>query len=277
MKKAIFLDIDGTLVNYENQIPPSAILAIKKAREKGHLVFICSGRSKAEIQKEIWDIGLDGFIGGNGSYVEFNNEVVFEKTIPENLAHKVVDWLFANNLEFYLESNNGLFASPNFAQKALPVMEKYTAKKGLLLENPLELFHGMVYGKNKKELYRKDLNKISFILNSYSDHLNSQKAFPELIARTWGGVGETALFGDLGVKDIDKAVAVAILLKKIKIERENTIAFGDAKVDIPMLEFCQIGVAMGNGGEEIKKIADLITTSVDEEGIFNAFEKLGLI
>lgn len=63
----------------------------------------------------------------------------------------------------------------------------------------------MIYG---GELYRDDCNKVSFILNSYQDHLDSIKEFPDLKPSTWGGDGEIALFGDLGVKGIDKAHAI---------------------------------------------------------------------
>ena len=70
MGKIIFLDVDGTLVDYENHLPESAVLAVRKARENGHRVYICTGRSKAEVYENIWEIGLDGMIGGNGSYVE---------------------------------------------------------------------------------------------------------------------------------------------------------------------------------------------------------------
>lgn len=69
MSKVIFLDVDGTLWNYEGVIPESAKQAIKQARKNGHKVYICTGRSRAEVYQEIWDIGLDGMIGGNGSYV----------------------------------------------------------------------------------------------------------------------------------------------------------------------------------------------------------------
>ena len=70
MSKVIFLDVDGTLCNYEGVIPESAKQAIKQARKNGHKVYICTGCSRAEVYQEIWDIGLDGMIGGNGSYVE---------------------------------------------------------------------------------------------------------------------------------------------------------------------------------------------------------------
>ncbi|MBR5636426.1 MAG: HAD family phosphatase, partial [Pseudobutyrivibrio sp.] len=70
MKKVIFIDVDGTLVDYENNLPDSAVSAIRKARENGHKVYICTGRSEAEVYQNIWEIGLDGMIGGNGSYVK---------------------------------------------------------------------------------------------------------------------------------------------------------------------------------------------------------------
>ena len=89
--------------------------------------------------------------------------------------------------------------------------------------------------------------------------------------------GEIALFGDVGVKDVTKAYAIEKLLKHIGARKEDTIAFGDAKVDIPMLEYCQLGVAMASGGEEIKAMADMVTDGVDEDGLYNAFVQLHLI
>ena len=68
MSKILFIDVDGTLVDYDNNIPQSAVKAIKIARNNGHKVYICTGRSKSEVYQELWDIGLDGMIGGNGIY-----------------------------------------------------------------------------------------------------------------------------------------------------------------------------------------------------------------
>ncbi|WP_218654222.1 Cof-type HAD-IIB family hydrolase, partial [Streptococcus pluranimalium] len=277
MVKIIFLDVDGTLVDYDNRIPESAVKAIRLARDKGHKVYVCTGRSRAEMQPEIWDIGIDGMIGGNGSYVEDNEEVVMHQLISKDDAKHIVDWLHSRGLEFYLESNNGLFASENFKEAARPVLREYSLRKGKTEEEVKDqeaedALHGLIYG---GELYRDDLNKVSFILSDYQDHLDSIEEFPNLEAHTWGGRGETALFGDLGVKDINKAYAIAVLLKHLGAEQKDTIAFGDAKIDIPMLDYCQIGVSMGNGGPEILKMADMVTDDVAEDGLYNAFEKLG--
>ncbi|KXT74692.1 Hydrolase (HAD superfamily) [Streptococcus sp. DD10] len=279
MKKIIFLDVDGTIVDYDNHLPESAVTAIRRAREQGHLVYVCTGRSKAEMPEEIWEIGFDGMIGGNGSYVEHQDQVLFHQVIPLEVEKRVVDWLERRGLEFYLESNNGLFASPNFREACRPTIRAYALGKGANPDQVSHLeaedaFHGMVFD---GELYRADLNKISFILKSYQDHLDSKKAFPELKAGTWGGKGEHALFGDLGVAAIDKAHAVQVILDHLQADRSATIAFGDAKIDIPMLDYCQIGVAMGNGGPEILAMADHVTDTVAQDGLYKAFVELELI
>jgi len=114
MSKVIFIDVDGTLLTYENILPPSATEAIRTARKNGHKVYICTGRSRAEVYDYIWDIGLDGMIGGNGSYVESDGKVIMHQVISLEDAKHIVDWLHSRKLEFYLESNAGLFASENF-------------------------------------------------------------------------------------------------------------------------------------------------------------------
>ena len=277
MGKIIFIDADGTLVDYENHLPESAVKAIRQARKNGHKVYICTGRSKAEVYPPLWEIGLDGMIGGNGSYVESEGVVVMHQLITLEQCKHIVDWLHERKLEFYLESNNGLFASEHFEEEGEPVIQEYSKRKGKENAEKItvrEVFPDMIFG---GELYRDDVNKVSFILRSYQDHLDSIQEFPDLQPGTWGGKGEIALFGDLGVKDITKAHAIDQLLNYLGAKREDTIAFGDAKVDIPMLEYCHIGVAMGNGGNEIKAMADYITDDVDKDGLYNAFVHFGLI
>lgn len=279
MRKIIFLDVDGTLVDYHNRIPESAIRAIRQARENGHLVYVCTGRSRAEIQPELWELGLDGMIGGNGSYVEHQGQVIMHQLLSEEDSRAIVDWLHERGLEFYLESNNGLFASENFRERAREILRIYSMNKGKTAEEVAnqeveDVMHGMVFD---GELYRDDLNKVSFVLDSYQDHLASKEAFPQLVANTWGGRGESALFGDLGVRDIDKAHAISVLLDHLGASQADSIAFGDAKIDISMLDYCAVGVAMGNGGAEILAMADMITDDVEEDGLYNAFERLGLL
>lgn len=277
MGKIIFLDVDGTLVDYENNLPASAVDAIRVARSKGHRVYLCTGRSKAEVYPPLWDIGLDGMIGGNGSYVEDNGQEIFHQCLTLDQCRHAVDWFHSRSLEFYLECNSGLYASEGFEAQAASAGQEYCRRKEVPNAEQVsirDIFPTMVFG---APLYREDVNKISYVLGSYQDYMDAQLEFPDMKNSTWGGAGETALFGDVGVKDIDKGTAIDALLRHLGASRADTIAFGDAKVDIPMLEYCAVGVAMGNGGEEIRAMADLVTADVDKDGLALAFRQLGLL
>ncbi|QTU82786.1 HAD family hydrolase [Carnobacteriaceae bacterium zg-C25] len=274
MSKILFLDVDGTMTNYSGEIPESTGKAIKLARQNGHKVYACTGRSRAEMPDRIWNMGIDGMIGGNGSYIEHHGKVLFHQTLTKEQCQRVVDWLHERGLEFYLEANSGLYASENFKEKSQPVMREYERRKGRQPKEVHEI-HGMIY--DETNLYRDDVNKISFILSTYQDHLDSKAIFTDLVANTWGGAGEIALFGDLGVKGIDKAVAIYKLLDFLKADIKDTFAFGDAKIDIPMFDICEVAVAVASGGDEAKAAADYITDAVDDNGIYNAFQHFNLI
>ena len=201
-QKLIFLDIDGTILGYDGTLPASAVTAIKTARQNGHRVYLNSGRSKAELPKELLAIGFDGIIGGNGNYVENDGQVIFHQALP-----------LETDLPFYLETNAGLFGSPDFEIKAKPAFQAYIHGKNpqadtrsLKVEDEL---HGLILG---ADLDRTDVNKISFALNSYQDFLDAKEAFPDLEVGTWGGKDELALFGDLRPQNITKSNALITCL-----------------------------------------------------------------
>lgn len=279
MSKIVFLDVDGTLINYEAKCPASAKLAVKKARENGHKVYICTGCSKAEIlQRDLPE--LDGMIGGNGAYVEDNGQVVMHHGLTREETKHIVDWCNQRHLGFYLEANSGMYCNDYMLTQGPETMIKYATGKGASAEDAKKASEGFVGGfihLQGEDLYRDDVNKISFILSTYQDHLDSKVEFPTLIANTWGGKGELALFGDLSPEGITKKAAIEVLLKHLNADQKDTISFGDAKIDLSMFELCDYNVAMGNGGKEIKEAADYITDDVDNDGLYKAFEYLKLI
>ncbi len=279
MSKIVFLDVDGTLIDYEAKLPVSAAKAVDQARANGHKVYICTGCSKAEIeQRHLCD--LDGMIGGNGAYVEDNGQVVMHQGLSKEDVKHIVDWCNERHLGFYLEANSGMYCNDYMLEQGPLTMIKYAQGKGADLEAAKASASGFVNGfihLQGEDLYRDDVNKISFILSSYQDHLDSKMEFPDLIANTWGGKGEVALFGDLGPTGITKRHAIEVLLDYLKADAKDTISFGDAKIDLSMFECCAFNVAMGNGGPEIKEAADYITTDVNDDGLYNAFKYLKLI
>ena len=97
-RKVIFLDIDGTIVNYKGKIPQSAEAAIKQARDLGHLLVICTGRSKFQVYKELLDIGFDGIIAASGGYVQCGDKDIYHRYLPEENVKVIYDY-FVKTLE----------------------------------------------------------------------------------------------------------------------------------------------------------------------------------
>lgn len=277
MSKIVFLDVDGTLIDYETKCPDSAKEAVRLARANGHKVYICTGCSKAEIeQRDLPE--LDGMIGANGGYVEDDGKVVMHQALTHDQVKHIVDWCEERHLGFYLEANSGMYINHWFTVQAPATMRKYALGKGASEEQAAASADSFVNSMIRTDdLYRDDVNKVSFILSSYQDHLDSKVEFPDMEANTWGGKGEVALFGDLGPKGITKKHAIEVLLRYLGADQADTISFGDAKIDLSMFELCAYNVAMGNGGPEIKEAADYITDDVNEDGLYNAFKHLGLI
>lgn len=278
-KKILFLDVDGTLIDYQAKLPPSAKKAVDLARKNGHIVYLCTGCSKHELYtRELPEV--DGIIGANGGYVEDHGNVLFHKPLTLEEEKHIVDWCTERKLGVILECNVNRFIDP-IMRVLRPIADvKYMTGKGIAEEDARKKAEERIVDMPVLEgeaLYRDDVNKIDFVLSSYQDHLDSKVEFPELEANTWGGKDEQALYGDLGPSGLTKQTAIQIVLDYLHMDAKDAIAFGDAKIDLSMFEACGYGVAMGNGGKEIKEAADYITTDINDDGIYNAFQHLHLI
>ncbi len=273
----IFLDVDGTIVDYENKLPSSCEIAIKKAIANGHTLVMCTGRSPSELSKDLIDLKIPGFIGGNGSYIEFNSKIIFKNSLSLNDCKEIIDFLKENDLEFFVEANSGLYASKHFETAAIPYMKEYVKGKGVDLVNfnLRKTMPHLIFG--EKNLVRADVNKISYLLKDYKYHLLAKEKFPHLSNNTWGGNGHKALFGDIGVSKITKAFGIKKFLELSKLKDEKIAAIGDAIVDLSMFEIADYKIAMGNACPELKQAANFITNDINDDGIKKAFEYLGVI
>ncbi|MFT8348518.1 Cof-type HAD-IIB family hydrolase [Clostridium saccharoperbutylacetonicum] len=278
-RKIIFIDVDGTLCNDEGFVPESAAIAVKEARKNGHLVYLCTGRSKAEIYDYIMEIGFDGIIGAGGGFVEVGNKMLYHKKVSEENVRHLVEFFNKHNVDFYIESNGGLYASENLIPKLEKILygdiENDPVARHKKEHNPNHFIEALITG---QDLYRDDVNKACFLEPrdiSFEQIKEEFKNEFEVIHCTVPAFGEDS--GELGVPEIHKATAIEVLLKHLNIDIKDTIAFGDGLNDIEMFEFCELGIAMGNAKEGLKKIADEITDTHDEGGIYNSLKMHGLI
>lgn len=277
-KKIVFLDVDGTLCNDEGLVPDSARDAVQLARKNGHLVYLCTGRSKAEIYDFIMEIGFDGIIGAGGGFVSVGEDTLYHKRVSDSDVKHLVDYFDENDVDFYLESNGGLYASKNLVSHLEKMMYGDVINdpiaKAKKEQQPNHFIEAMIEGES---LYRSDVNKACF-LQSKLDFETIKKEFAgqfNVIHCTVPSFGPDS--GELAVPGVHKATAIEAVLDHLNISQSNTIGMGDGMNDAEMLEYCQIGIAMGNAKEGLKEIADEITDTPDEGGIYNSFKKHGLI
>lgn len=275
-RKAIFIDVDGTFVNDNGLVPESAKTAVREARKNGHLVFLCTGRSTAELFDFIMDAGFDGIIAAAGGYVELQGEVLLHQRVADEDVRHLVDYFDAKGIDFYLESNGGLYASRNCKAhvKELLFGGLSEAAKAEMAKGMNVFIDALIEG---EDLHRNDINKISFLGSSvpidtitkeFGDRFN---VIPSTVAAFGANSGELSLPG------VHKALAIEMLLEHMDFPREDTMAYGDGMNDAEMIEYVAIGVAMGDAREGLKAMADDITGTADEDGIYNSFVKYGLI
>lgn len=106
MRKAIFLDIDGTLIDCIGgikDITPNVKNAIKNVQDKGDYVFISTGRPYALLDKNILNFGFDGFILANGAHVIINNKTIYSEPIEKEFIKNIVTELENNNIQYILQ------------------------------------------------------------------------------------------------------------------------------------------------------------------------------
>ncbi len=273
--KVIFLDVDGTLIDYKFNVPQSAREAINLARAKGNKVYLCTGCSLKEIEVRQLGVELDGNICGNGCYIDTDSKVLYHNPLTLEENNHFVEWCREREIAFRLECNSGIYISEDWLEKCLLSQVRYQRGPDaeLLPTDKPVLKPGWIEHEN---LYRDDTNKTAFVLRTYQDYLDAKEEFKGLQVGTWGGAGEKALYGDVS-KVVTKATAIHMLLEHLGVDPKDTYAFGDAKSDIPMFNACGTGICMGNGGKECKEAADYITDAVGDDGLYNAFKHFDLI
>ena len=166
-KKIIFFDVDGTLVDVrpsQEYIPASTVKAVQATRAKGNLCFLCTGRSKAEIFDHIMDVGFDGIIGAGGGFVEIGDRMLYHKQVSRTAINHVVDYFEANEFDYYIESNGGLYASKNLIPRLERIMygdlENDPVARRTKAETPNHFIGSLKEG---YDLHRDDVNKICFL------------------------------------------------------------------------------------------------------------------
>lgn len=270
-KQLLLVDIDGTLCDRNNKIPLSASEAIKKVRSNGHLVYLVTGRALAEIYQDAYDMGFDGIIGGNGSYVMCDNKMIFQKVIEKDVLDKLISWMEDNEIGYYLECNSGLYGNKYLKEKVAKMLFKDNISDAKAWLH--KYFPDMIYDYEQDP---SDVNKISFVLDDPNELSEAHALFDDIVKVGSWGVFTGDRFGEFALNNIDKDSSIEMLLKHLGMDWDHTIVFGDNNVDVMMITKAHIGVAMGNGRDIVKQASDFVTKDVDDNGLAYAIEQIGL-
>ncbi len=270
--KIIFLDIDHTLIDESLYPSASALEALKQAKANGHKLYLNSGRSVCQVFDYLWEIGFNGFIGGNGSYIESEGKALFYQPIPQALVNRNWSYLTENQIGFFAEGQESLFADPLYLPKLAALLNVSQAEARAKTDR---IFPSTSY--NQAEPIE-NVNKFSIVLNEDVDlQLISNYVSPELITGRWQLFGQPREFADLFQGGNNKGNAIQILMKALDLPMSDAYCFGDSSNDIEMLSMAGTGVAMGNAIPELKAVADYVTDPIGQDGLWNAFRHLELI
>ncbi len=257
MIKAIFFDIDGTLVSFKTHlIPNSAIDAVKRLREKGIRVFIATGRHIQSVP-DFGELEFDGYITINGGLcLKGDKTPVYRHPLDKQNIQVLIDLQQSMPFPCLVMDDSGLYI--NFINDDVDAAQE------------LKLFPGVSVRPFSRSLETDIYQVVSFIPEADEERVMS--LLPGCDSLRWH-----PLFTDIVPKGSNKAIGIDKITAHFGIQLSETMAFGDGGNDIAMLQHAGVGVAMGNAVAEVKASADYVTDPVDDDGILNALKHFGLL
>ena len=269
-KKLVFLDIDGTLLLNGGPVSGKVAQALKQAYDNGHFLCICTGRAYSEVPEEMKR--FDGVISAAGACVMWKNEILQAEYFTEEEKEFVTGLLEEAGATYIMEGFENLFMKKDIRERFFRELENTREEERALLgffykTIPFSLLQetrrvhkcSYFYAEKDSSWFRDRLKEWNMSVTSFSQ------------AETRGNSGESTKTA------YTKGTAVHYLSDYLGVSAENTIAIGDSENDLEMLKAAGIGIAMGNASDYVKETADDITRSVEEDGVYHAFVKYGLI
>lgn len=263
MIKAVFFDVDGTLVSFKTKtMPVSTRRSLDALRERGIMVFVASGRHPSDIVS-VTDFVFDGYVALNGGWcVAGTEEVVFRRDIPAEDIERLIEWQGGSErFACVLAREEGMCL--NFVDERV-MRIRSMVETG----NPARV---VPFDEWSAEARGGVLQLIAFFGREDEERL-MREVLPGCAVMRWN-----PLFADVVPAGVNKAEGIGYLLARFGLSKEEVMAFGDGGNDIPMLEHVGMGVAMGNAEEAVKRSANYVTTSVDDRGVERALLHFGLI
>ncbi len=257
MIKAIFFDIDGTLVSFKtHKIPNSTIKALHLLKEKGIKLFIATARGKDGLDI-LNQFDFDGYITLNGQYCyDKDGTMLYEDNLCKEDLKNLIEYIEENDIPCgFTEEETKYYNKRNHEVDELHKITKNDAHL------PGDYHQALVNKIYQVQVFVNELQQVELM-----------KKMPNSTAARW-----YPTFCDISPLGGSKKNGIIEVCKYYNIDVEETMAFGDGGNDIPMLLHVGISVGMGNANEEVKNIVDYVTSDVDSDGIYNALKHYNIL
>ncbi len=264
----IALDLDGTLTNSEKIITPRTFDALMKAQREGVRLVLASGRPTFGIaalanQLQLADYGGYVLSYNGGRIIDWcEKTVIFSQVVDQKLVPILYDFAEKAQLPIVTYLPEAILASKNEGE--------YLAEEARINGMPVVVAQNFV-----EEAMQIAGGSTKFLIPGEPELLiQLESEMKAALSEQMEVFRSAPFFLELPPKGIDKAQSLQRLLTHLGLERESLMAFGDGFNDLSMIQFAGQGVAMANAVEEVKSIADFVTTSNEEDGIAHALEQL---
>ncbi len=254
MYRLVVFDIDGTLAVRWNEIPESTLETIRRLKERGVHCLMATGRGSVAVEEMARLTGIEDYVALNGQYVFYGGRATYKYIYPKEITKRVAEICRETGCHYGFINERGYY---------IPDLAELRGKHGSPILTSVKIIDDL--GEHE------EVNQIVVFCEkekyTYFDELKK-----DYIMTSW----HTGGF-DMHINIRSKAEGVREIAEDLGIGRDEILCFGDGENDIELLEYAGMGVAMGSAGEKVKKAADLVTEAAEEDGIYNACKRLGVI
>lgn len=267
-RKIAFFDIDGTLTSeIDESVPPSTKSAIRKARDNGHIMFINTGRCMQNVEKRFLEIGFDGVVSGCGTNIYCVENEIYQELFHVSQTHAVTSEILAHSRNFALDL---LFESKYFVC--------FDTKTPLLTEGGIQLYNTFLSKQYDMSQNPEDDNFTCDKFVVWFTNMEDIPAFRQVSDKYFNCIDRGGNFREFVPKFYSKATGIRYVLDHYHIAHENSYSFGDSNNDLPMLNYTQYSIAMGNSiPRSLFSQVSYVSAKSSENGIWQALEYYGFI
>lgn len=276
--KAVFFDIDGTLLTDNRMVSSSTILAINTLKEKGILVGLATGRDPRFVLQYMASLGLDLAITYNGQYIFSREEVIYSQSLESKQIEQIMEYAQTHHKDLSFGTAKGIFGSKimsagtgNFAYRVTRMIPESWAGIINFIFNRLVRWISPQQETNLKGFLFQPIYQL-MLLTTERETPSLEVLFPNL-----SFTRSSPYATDIISKGNSKLSGIVKVAERYGFELDEVMVFGDSNNDFEMLNEIQHSVAMGNGTKEVKQAASFVTDTNNRDGIYKALIHFGVI